>query len=117
MRPYEKLDAWASAHRLCTLIFRLTESWPKREWYGLSAQLRRSAFSIPANIVEGQAKRGRREFRRYLDIAWGSYSETRYAIHLGQELGLISGDISVELIKAQDETGRKLWGLMKSIGP
>ena len=115
MRPYENLDARKSSHQLFLRIHRATEGWPKREWYGLAAQVRRSAFSVAANIVEGHAKRGRREFRRYLDIAWASYCETRYAIHAATELALLDQQTVAQLARLEEETGKKLWGLIRSI--
>jgi len=75
MNAYERLDAWQSAHQFVLLIYRTTRSFPQEERYGLSSQLRRAAFAVAANIVEGSAKKGPREFRRYLDIAVGSVAE------------------------------------------
>ena len=114
MAPYEQVEAWRSAHQLYVAIHRLTESWPKREWYGLAAQIRRSAFSVAANIVEGHAKRGRKEFRRYLDIAWGSYSETRYAVHAAAELGLLTSLQAQAVAPLVESAGKTLWRLMKA---
>jgi four helix bundle protein len=78
MMPYERLAAWQKSHRLVLLVYRATSKWPKTELYGLVSQARRAAFSIPLNIAEGSAKRGSREFRRFLDIALGSFSELAY---------------------------------------
>jgi hypothetical protein len=66
--PYEKLLAWKVAHQLALETYTITENWPRNELYGLTAQTRRAALSIPTNIAEGVAKSGPREFRRYLDI-------------------------------------------------
>jgi four helix bundle protein len=54
--------------------------------YGLVSQARRAAFSISANIAEGSAKKGSREFRRFLDISLGSLSELAYCLHLARDL-------------------------------
>jgi four helix bundle protein len=75
MMPYEKFEAWQVAHELALEIYRVTDKWPKEERFGLTIQLRRAALSAPTNIAEGAAKRGNREFRRFLDIALGSLSE------------------------------------------
>ena len=90
LRPYEKITAWQLSHKLFLAVHRMTRGWPKREWYGLAAQVRRAAFSIPANIVEGQSKRGVREYRRFLDIARGSLAELQYALRAAHELGYIT---------------------------
>lgn len=89
MEPYERLDAWRLCHDLGLAVYRLTDSLPAAERYGLTAQARRAAFSASANIVEGSIKKGRREFRRYLDIARGSLAETAYTLRFARDLGLI----------------------------
>ena len=74
MVPYERFDAWKMSHQLALRVHWLTANWPVQERYGLTAQIRRAALSAPTNIAEGSAKRGPREFRRYLDISLGSLS-------------------------------------------
>jgi four helix bundle protein len=91
MLPYERLAAWKRSHELVLAVYQVTASWPKSEMYGLVAQTRRAAFSIAANIAEGCAKRGSREFRRFLDIALGSLSELAYCLHLARDLKYMDG--------------------------
>src|SRR3954452_25188815 len=90
MMPYEKLTAWTVAHELALEIYGVTENWPKNELYGLTAQTRRAALSIPTNIAEGVAKSGSREFRRYLDVSLGSSSELSYLLLFGRDRGMLS---------------------------
>jgi len=80
MIAYERLEAWRRAHTLALEVFAATDLWPKTERYGLTAQTRRAALSISTNIAEGSAKRGGREFGRFLDIALGSLAELRYLL-------------------------------------
>ena len=87
MRPYDELDAWKASHALALAIYNATKNWPRDERYGLTAQIRKAGFSIPTNIVEGRAKLGRREFRRFLDISWGSLAEVEYTLRLAKDLG------------------------------
>ncbi|MFL5477276.1 MAG: four helix bundle protein [Gemmatimonadales bacterium] len=87
MMPYEELTAWRVAHELALEIYGATENWPKNELYGLTAQTRRAALSIPTNIAEGIAKSGSREFRRYLDVSLGSSSELSYLLLFGRDRG------------------------------
>lgn len=115
MNSYERLEAWQEAHQLVLLIYRSTQSFPTEERYGLSSQLRRAAFSIPANIAEGAAKKWAREFRRYLDIAVGSMAELTYALRLVHDLKLISEEEWRELETQRDQVGRLTWGLYASI--
>ena len=90
MLPYERFEAWKRGHELVLVVYQATASWPKSEQYGLVAQSRRAAFSVVANIVEGSAKRGSREFRRFLDVSLGSFAELTYCLHLARDLKYLS---------------------------
>jgi four helix bundle protein len=79
-------------HELVLAVYRETKSFPRHELYGLTSQARRAAFSAPANIAEGSARRGSAEFGRFLDIALGSLSELGYIFMLSRDLGLLSDD-------------------------
>ena len=89
MMAYEKFEAWKAAHQLALLVYDVTNNWPTQERFQLTSQVRRAALSIPTNISEGAAKRGRTEFRRYLDIARGSLSELTYLLHFSRDRGLL----------------------------
>src|SRR5438093_3805330 len=89
MKRYERLEAWQVAHQLVLITYALTKSFPREELYGLTSQARRAAFSVAANIAEGSAKKGPREFRRYLDIAVGSLSELAYTFRVAHDLRYI----------------------------
>jgi four helix bundle protein len=93
MLSYERLKAWRECHALTVTVYRLSERF---ETYGLTAQLRRAAFSAAANIAEGSAKRGPAEFRRYLDIAIGSLAEVSYALRVAHELGYCTKQVWLE---------------------
>jgi len=115
MMPYERLDTWSRSHELVILIYRITGSWPKNELYGLTSQTRRSAFSIPLNIAEGAAKKGSREFRRFLDMSLGSFSEVTYCLKLARDLGYLTQDDWEQVDKTRSSVGKLLWGLYQSI--
>ena len=87
MRPHERFDAWKFCFQLTLRVYAESRDWPRNEMFGLTSQVRRSAVSAVANIVEGAAKRGRREFRRYLDISSGSLAELGCLLDLARELG------------------------------
>ena len=89
MRRHEKLLARQKCHRFALTVYRLTQDWPVRERYGLTAQLRRAAVSAPANIVEGSVRRGKREFRRFLNISLTSLAECEYLLRLASDLNLV----------------------------
>ena len=114
MAPYERLRAWKASHDVAIRIYQATERWPSREKYGLSSQARRSAFSVAANIAEGAAKRGRAEFRRYLNIAIGSSAELSYTLLFARDLGFLSEDEWETLESHRDRAGKLLWRLYVS---
>lgn len=115
MDPYEKLAAWKPAHELALEIHRVTKGWPADERYGLVSQIRRAAFSVPANIVEGRARFGTRELLRFLRIAWGSLAEVGYALRYARDLGYLSSDGYDALEVRRAAVGRPLYGLLRSL--
>lgn len=70
--------------------YRCTASFPRHELYGLTAQLRRAAVSVPANIAEGFRKSSRPEKARFMNIAQGSLEETRYYLILARDPGYLN---------------------------
>jgi four helix bundle protein len=86
-RSFRDLMVWRKAHEFVLAVYRFTESFPDREKFGLSHQMRRAAVSIPANIAEGFGKRSRAEKARFLNIAEGSLEECRYYLILARDLG------------------------------
>ena len=117
MMPFERLSAWQASHRLAMEVYRVTQSWPREEIYGLTSQARRAAVSIPSNIAEGAAKRGRREFGRFLDVALGSLSELTCLLRLSLDLGFMSLDEWQAVETLRCETGKLLWGLYRRMRP
>ena len=90
--PYERLHAWRESHELALAVYQATKGFPAEEQYGLTSQTRRAAFSGAVNIVEGSARRSRREFRRFLDIALSSLTEVGYALRFSRDAGLLPAD-------------------------
>ncbi len=86
MLDFRDVAVWQKAHPLVLDIYRATRTFPTEERYGLTGQLRRSAVSVPANIVERCGRDGERELARFLSIAAGSASETEYHLLLALDL-------------------------------
>ena len=86
-KRFEELVVWQKAHAFVLAVYRLTAGFPKPELYGLTAQFRRAAISIPANIAEGFKKNGKRDKARFYNIAQGSLEECRYYLILTEDLG------------------------------
>ena len=89
MKDYRQLRVWQHGHALATACYRLSQSFPRHELFGLTSQLRRACASVPADIAEGCGRRGDAELRRFLNIALGSACETDYYILLAHDLGYI----------------------------
>jgi four helix bundle protein len=115
MRPFERFVTWQRSLALVKQVYRSTQGWPPGERDGLTAQVRRAAVSVVANIAEGSAKRGRREFRRYLDVALGSLEEVSCLLIVARELEILNHPDWEELERTRDEAGRTLWGLYRSL--
>lgn len=89
-RDHRKLRVFHDAHRLTLAIYKHTKNFPKEEWYGLRAQMRRATISITSNIVEGSARRTTREYLHFLNIARASGAEVTYLVRLTFELEILS---------------------------
>ncbi|HMA42851.1 MAG TPA: four helix bundle protein [Gemmatimonadales bacterium] len=116
MAPHEKLLAWRECHELALAVYRATKAFPVEERYGLTSQTRRAAFSAAVNIVEGSARRGRKEFRRFLDIALASLSEVGYALRFAKESGLLNEADWATLNDQQCRARFLTWQLYRSMG-
>ncbi|MGE0682817.1 MAG: four helix bundle protein [Candidatus Binatia bacterium] len=85
-RSFEEVELWKKAHAWVLAVYRFTENFPKHELFGLMAQLRRAAISIPANFAEGFKKKGKADKARFYNIAQGSLEECRYYMILARDL-------------------------------
>lgn len=111
---YRDLVVWQRAMDLAQAVYDLTRAFPPDERFGLTAQTRRAAVSIPSNIAEGQGRGGDAEFVRFLRIAHGSLREVETQLILAMRCGLV-GDESVRpILERCAEVGRLLNGLIRS---
>ncbi|KAA9129896.1 four helix bundle protein [Marinihelvus fidelis] len=108
-----KLDVWQVAMELVQVVYEQTSGFPGHEQFGLSAQMRRAAVSIPSNIAEGAGRGSNADFRRFLLIARGSLAELETQALVSQNLGY-----PIELSKLQDLSDRLfklLFGLIRKL--
>jgi len=89
IKTHKNLKVWQAAMKLAKAVYELTAEFPKEEVYGLSAQMRRAAVSIPSNVAEGAARASKREFIYFLYVALGSLSELETQWLLSIALGMI----------------------------
>jgi four helix bundle protein len=112
---HEGLKSWLACHDLVLAVYRITSKWPHQEQFGLISQARRAAYSTAANIAEGSAKRGPREFCRFLNMSLGSISELSYVLLLARDLGYLKPEEWGEVEALRDHAGRLTWGLYRSL--
>jgi four helix bundle protein len=115
MLACERLRAWQECYALVLETYRATEQFPKHELYGLTSQARRAAYSVVANMTEGSAKRGGREFRRYLDISLGSLAELAVALRLARDLRMLPEPAWAALEERRRRAGYLTWRLYRSL--
>jgi four helix bundle protein len=111
-RIHHELVAWQQAMLLVKQIYELTAGFPVDERYGLVAQMRRAAVSIPSNIAEGAARQSKREFAQFLVVARGSLSELDTQFRIAQDLDFCPSQSGLEM--QIDRLFSLLAGLLKS---
>ena len=111
---YKSLAAWQRADDLYLRVHQLTQKYfPRDEQFGLTAQLRRAAYSVAANIVEGFSRLHTRERRQFLHVAWGSLQEVAYCLHAAHRMGFIDDVTYADLEADVKRTAAPLSGLMR----
>ena len=117
MRDYRRLTVWEKAHALALDVYAVTKTFPDTERFGLSAQMRRCAVSVPSNIAEGCGRGTDADFARFVRIAAGSANELEYQCLLSRDLHYLSQDQANTLMLACSEVRRMLSGLVARLAP
>ncbi len=115
MQDFKKLHVWQKAHALALRTYEVSATFPTADRYALSAQMRRAATSIPANIAEGCCRGSRRELAQYLRVALGSAGELESFAALAADMQLLGGDEPQILTAQICEVKRLLTGLLKAV--
>ncbi|WP_298948306.1 four helix bundle protein [uncultured Polaribacter sp.] len=110
-----KLEVWKLSHQLALDVYQVSKSFPSSEKFGLTNQLRRSASSVPTNIIEGQGRQYKKEFVQFLYIAKGSLEEANYQLFLAKDLNYISNEKYKELSEICIRIKMMLYKLIKSL--
>lgn len=114
IQSYRDLRVWREAMQLAELAYRHTKEFPKDELFGLTAQIRRAAASVPANIAEGYGRENKGNYIQFLRIAQGSCKEVETHALLAERVldGVGSAD---SLLEQCDVVGKMLHGLIRSL--
>ena len=115
MSDYKKLKVWEDAHKFTVDIYNITQKFPNNEQYGLISQIRRSASSIPTNIVEGCGQLENGNLIRFLGISKGSAFEVEYQLLLAKDLNYITNEEYTNLVEKVKYIIRRLNNLIKSL--
>ena len=115
MQDFRKLRVWVAAHDVTLAAYRITRGLPSDERYGLTAQIRRSAASICANIAEGCGRNTPRDFAQFLHVAQGSASELEYHLILASDLGLVDRSTYAQVTAGVTNVKRMLTGLARKL--
>ena len=114
-KPHKKLKVWQLAMEIVTDVYRLTESFPSEEKFGLISQMRRCAVSIPSNTAEGAARNTRKEFINFLHISQGSLAELDTQLEISLRLKLINQESWMTMDAKLLEEDKMLSGLIISL--
>jgi four helix bundle protein len=112
---YRDLEVWQLAIELVEDVYRVTEGFPKHELYGLTAQVRKAAVSVPSNIAEGQGRTTSRDFHSFLGHARGSLMEVATQLIIAARLGYVDEARVNPLLAVSTRIKQMLYRLMQSI--
>ena len=112
---WAKLEVWKLADELAFQIYKATRNFPKEEIYGITSQVRRSALSIPTNIVEGYSRKGDKELAHFVNISLGSLGEVKYLIYFSHRLEYFQDAEYEELRDGYNALGKMLWKFYDTI--
>ena len=112
---HRTLKAFHMADEFAIQVYKATRTFHPDERFGIRAQIRRAAMSVPTNIVEGCARDSDREHRRFYEIALGSARESIYLIGLAARLEMMDRGTAEALAADGDRVARTLAALRKSI--
>ena len=111
---YQNLHVWEQSVNLVVLIYKLTQKTPLSNDRGLISQIQRAAVSIPSNIAEGFKRKSKPDSVHFYNIAEASLEEMKYQLLLSRDLKYISDGEYVIATELADETGKILFGWLKS---
>ena len=115
IRDFKDLEVWQRAVDLVVESYRLTKSFPSEERYGLSAQVRRAAVSVPSNIAEGRGRFGLGSFLYHLSVSSGSLMELETQFVIAARLEYLTPTEAQELMERTAAVRRLLAGMVRAL--
>jgi four helix bundle protein len=117
IQSYRDLKVWQRSMALAESVYRVTGFFPREEQFGLTAQARRAAVSIPANIAEGYGRESTGSYVNFLRIAQGSLKELETHLLLASRIAFATAESIDPLLEETDQIGRMLRSLIRSLRP
>jgi four helix bundle protein len=114
-RHFRDLAVWQRSMTLARNVYAATESFPKREMFGLPDQIRRAAVSVPSNIGEGRGRLTDKSFALFLSQARGSLYELQTQMELARDLEFVPEDQADGIIAEETEIASMLHGLLSAL--
>ena len=115
LKSFKDLQVWQKSYVLALDIYEATSNFPASEVYGLTAQIRRAAVSIPSNIAEGYARGHTAEYVRFVNVAYGSLAELQTQLMLARDLGYLEQSVHGVIASQYEDLERMLSALMRSL--
>ena len=116
MFRFERLDIWQRSVKFAGHVYDVVKGLPPSERFGLAGQLARAAASIGGNIAEGSSRTSKRDFSRFLEIAYGSLCEVVSHSWIARSQGMVSSEEYGKLYSEAEELGRMLTAFRSSLG-
>jgi four helix bundle protein len=116
IESHRDLIVWRKSMDLAVDAYRLTDSFPTQERYGLTSQIRRSCSSVPANIAEGYGRESSGAYAQQLRVAQGSLKEFETHVELAHRIGIVEETVLSAVLKNSEEVGKMLRSLIRAIG-
>ena len=116
IKSHKDLIVWQKAVDLSMLIYKLTNTFPQREIYGLSSQMRRAAISIASNIAEGRARHTRKDFSHFLHMAFGSAAELGTQLLIAKRLSFLGDNEYTKTNSLLSEVSKMLRAMIDKLG-
>ena len=112
---FTDLNAWRKGHKLVLMVYKETDSFPQKEQFSLTDQMRRAAVSLTSNIAEGFSRQSQREKVQFYSMAKSSLTELQNQLLIARDIGYTEKDNFTKLSNISVETSKLSNGLIRTI--
>jgi four helix bundle protein len=112
--PFEKLEVWQLAKKLCISVYGISKKFPSNELYGLTSQINRAAISVASNLAEGSSRTSQKDQAHFSQLAYSSLMEVACQLSIVQELGFVDNEKYAEIRREIEGLSRKINALHRS---